>query len=102
MSGISSGRASPVVHHIPMTNRVGTAEVANGGAENGAETTGNGADMATAVPAISFGAWPSPITAADVARSQLRLAYPIVTRGEGWVQETPPEAGRRGPIGQRT
>ncbi len=102
MSGISSGRASPVVHHIPMTNRVGTAEVANGGAENGAETTGNGADMATAVPAISFGAWPSPITAADVARSQLRLAYPIVTGGEVWWQETRPEEGGRATIVHRS
>src|SRR5258708_39553777 len=98
MSGISSGRASPVVHHIPMTNRVGTAEVANGGAENGAETTGNGADMATAVPAISFGAWPSPITAAHVARSQLRLASPAVTRGGVGREGTPAEGGGPGTL----
>src|SRR5258708_6293118 len=102
MSGISSGRASPVVHHIPMTNRVGRAGVGKGGEENGAETPGTGEDMAPAVPAISFGAWPSPITAADVARSQLRLAYPIVTGGEVWWQETRPEEGGRATIVHRS
>jgi dipeptidyl aminopeptidase/acylaminoacyl peptidase len=95
MSAISSGRPSPVVHHIPMTQRVGTAEAAKGSAENGTETARNGADTAPAVPAISFGAWPSPITAADVARSRLRLAYPRVIGGEVWWQETRPEEGGR-------
>jgi len=78
-----------------MTDRAGTAEVANGSAENGTETAQNGADTAPAVPAISFGAWPSPITAADVARSRLRLAYPQVIGGEVWWQETRPEEGGR-------
>ena len=95
MSAISSGRPSPVVHHIPMTHRAGTAEVVKGSAENGTETARNGADTAPAVPAISFGAWPSPITAADVARSRLRLAYPRVIGGEVWWQEARPEEGGR-------
>ncbi len=95
MSAISSGRPSPVVHHIPMTHRAGTAEVVKGSAENGTETAGNGADTAPAVPAISFGAWPSPITAADVGRSRLRLAYPRVIGGEVWWQEARPEEGGR-------
>jgi dipeptidyl aminopeptidase/acylaminoacyl peptidase len=95
MSAISSGRPSPVVHHIPMTHRAGTAEVAKGSAENSTETAENGADTAPAVPAISFGAWPSPISAADVARSRLRLAYPRVIGGEVWWQETRPEEGGR-------
>src|SRR5262249_33555244 len=84
MSAISSGRPSPVVHHIPMTQRVGTAEAVEGSAENGTETARNGADTAPAAPAISFGAWPSPITAADVARSRLRLAHPPGVGGGGW------------------
>jgi len=95
MSGISGGRASRVVHDIPMTHRAGTAEVAKGRAENGPETAGNGTETAAEVPAISFGAWPSPITAADVARSRLRLAYPTVISGEVWWQETRPEEGGR-------
>ena len=97
MSAISSGRTSPVVHDIPMTHREGTAEVAEGTAATGTETAENGATTATAVPAISFGAWPSPITAADVARSRLRLAYPMVIGGEVWWQEARPEEGGRSP-----
>jgi dipeptidyl aminopeptidase/acylaminoacyl peptidase len=95
MSAISSGRPSPVVHDIPMTHRAGTAEVAKGSAENGTETARSGADTPPAVPAIPFGAWPSPITAADVARSRLRLAYPRVIGSEVWWQETRPEEGGR-------
>ncbi len=83
-----------MVHDIPMTNRAGAAQGA-GGAKNGAETTGDGTGTAAPVPAIPFGAWPSPITAADVARSRLRLAYPMVIGGEVWWQETRPEEGGR-------
>jgi dipeptidyl aminopeptidase/acylaminoacyl peptidase len=77
-----------------MTNRAGAAQVA-GGAENGAETTSNGTGATAAVPAIPFGAWPSPIAADDVARSSLRLAYPKVIGGEVWWQETRPDEGGR-------
>jgi dipeptidyl aminopeptidase/acylaminoacyl peptidase len=78
-----------------MTQRAGTAEVAEGSAEDGSETVRNGADTAPAVPAISFGAWPSPISAAAVARSRLRLAYPQVIGGDVWWQEMRPEEGGR-------
>jgi dipeptidyl aminopeptidase/acylaminoacyl peptidase len=94
MSGISRGQGGPVVHHIPMTNRAGAAHVA-GGAENGAETTSNETGTDASVAAIPFGAWPSPITAADVARSSLHLAYPKVIGGEVWWQETRPDEGGR-------
>ncbi len=94
MSGISGGRTSPVVHHIPMTHRAGTAEVAKGRAET-TETAGNGTETAAAVAAIPFGAWPSPITAADVARSRLRLAYPKAIGGDVWWQEMRPQEGGR-------
>jgi dipeptidyl aminopeptidase/acylaminoacyl peptidase len=50
---------------------------------------------ATPPPAIPFGEWPSPITAADVARGRLRLAFPAVTGGDIWWQETRPEQGGR-------
>src|SRR5258707_4405003 len=95
MSAIFSGRTSAVVHDIHMTHRADTAEVAKGSAENSTETAANGETTAAAVPAISFGAWPSPITAADVARSRLRLAYPMVIGGEVWWQEARPEEGGR-------
>ncbi len=94
--GISAGRACPVVHHIPMTNRAGNAEDPAGRPEDGTGAAEGGADGAVAaVPPVPFGAWPSPITAADVARGRLRIAYPTVIGGEVWWQEgRPEEAGR--------
>jgi dipeptidyl aminopeptidase/acylaminoacyl peptidase len=85
-----------------MTHRAGAAGVANGIAESSSETVGNGANTATPVPAISFGAWPSPITAAEVARSRIRLAYPIVIGGEVWWQEGRPEEDGRVTIVHRS
>jgi dipeptidyl aminopeptidase/acylaminoacyl peptidase len=99
-----------------MTHRAGAAGVANGGAENSAETVDGagiggttppdppetGANTPAQVPAISFGGWPSPITAAEVARSRIRLAYPIVIGGEVWWQETRPEEGGRVTIVHRS
>jgi dipeptidyl aminopeptidase/acylaminoacyl peptidase len=54
------------------------------------------------LPAIPFGAWPSPITAADVARSRLRLAYPTAISGEAWWQETRPAEGGRTTVVHRS
>ncbi|MBC6464043.1 prolyl oligopeptidase family serine peptidase [Actinomadura alba] len=42
-----------------------------------------------------FGSWPSPISAADVARGQLRLGFPSVQGNDVWWQETRPEEGGR-------
>ncbi|MGH3321094.1 MAG: prolyl oligopeptidase family serine peptidase [Streptosporangiaceae bacterium] len=53
----------------------------------------------------SYGTWPSPISAADVARAGLRLGFPRVVGDDMWWQETrPAEEGRttivhRGPDG---
>jgi dipeptidyl aminopeptidase/acylaminoacyl peptidase len=87
-----------------MTHRAGAgaAGVEKGRAEDGAETAGNGENTAVPVPAISFGAWPSPITAADVARSRVRLAYPTVIGGDVWWQEARPEEGGRVTIVHRS
>ena len=46
-------------------------------------------------PRVPYGAWPSPITAADVARGRLRIAFPTVIGGEVWWQEGRPEEGGR-------
>jgi len=48
-----------------------------------------------AIPAVQFGAWPSPITAADVARGQVRLSFPTVIGEDMWWQEGLPEEGGR-------
>jgi dipeptidyl aminopeptidase/acylaminoacyl peptidase len=79
-----------------MTNRAGiAAEGAAGRSEDGAGAAGSGADAVAAVPRVPFGEWPSPITAADVARGRRRLSFPTVIGGEVWWQEgRPEEAGR--------
>src|SRR3984885_14345155 len=79
-----------------MTNRAGVEAqdaVARAEDENGAQRDGESA--APSVPSVPFGAWPSPITAADVARGRLRLSYPTVAGGEVWWQEGRPEEGGR-------
>jgi dipeptidyl aminopeptidase/acylaminoacyl peptidase len=54
-----------------------------------------------------YGEWPSPISAADVAKGHIRLSYPLITDQVVWWQETKPaEAGRQtivrqGPDGAR-
>jgi dipeptidyl aminopeptidase/acylaminoacyl peptidase len=106
---ISGGRACRVVHDIPMTNRAGKSEDPAGRPEDsegglgGQERAGGtaGADEAgeaatvPSVPSVPFGAWPSPIDAADVGRGRLRIAFPTVIGGDVWWQEgRPEEAGR--------
>jgi dipeptidyl aminopeptidase/acylaminoacyl peptidase len=44
---------------------------------------------------VPFGEWPSPITAADVARGRLRISFPTVSGGEVWWQEGRPDEGGR-------
>ena len=48
-----------------------------------------------ALPAAAFGAWPSPISAADVARGLIRISYPIVIGEDFWWQEGRPEEDGR-------
>ncbi|TDC87136.1 prolyl oligopeptidase family serine peptidase [Actinomadura sp. 7K507] len=49
----------------------------------------------TARATLPFGSWPSPISAADVARARLRLSFPTVAGSDVWWQETRPEEGGR-------
>src|SRR5882757_418373 len=46
-------------------------------------------------PPIPYGAWPSPITAADVARGQVLISFPMVTGTDVWWQEGRPDEGGR-------
>jgi dipeptidyl aminopeptidase/acylaminoacyl peptidase len=108
-----------------MADEAGTAEGKGGmatvaGNEDAAGSAGMsgdataGADGAAAdggvaeSPAVPFGAWPSPITAADVARGELRISFPTVIGGDVWWQEGRPEEGgrvtlvHRSPGGRRT
>jgi acetyl esterase/lipase len=49
----------------------------------------------TARATAPYGSWPSPISAADVARARLRLGYPTIHGDRVWWQETRPEKGGR-------
>jgi len=53
------------------------------------------APVAVTKPEVPFGEWPSPISAADVARSGLRLSFPAVAGGDAWWQEVRPDEGGR-------
>jgi dipeptidyl aminopeptidase/acylaminoacyl peptidase len=46
-------------------------------------------------PAVSYGAWPSPITAADVARLQRLVSFPRAIGKDVWWQERLPAEGGR-------
>jgi dipeptidyl aminopeptidase/acylaminoacyl peptidase len=46
-------------------------------------------------PRIPYGAWPSPITAADVAKGQVLISYPMVIGTGVWWQEGRPDEGGR-------
>jgi dipeptidyl aminopeptidase/acylaminoacyl peptidase len=83
-----------VVHDIPMTHRAGKANDPAGRPEDGAVTATPEASVAEP-PRIPFGAWPSPIAAADVARGRLRISHPTVLGGDVWWQEGRPEEGGR-------
>jgi dienelactone hydrolase len=49
----------------------------------------------TARATAPYGSWPSPISAADVARARLRLSHPTIHGEHVWWQETRPEMGGR-------
>jgi dipeptidyl aminopeptidase/acylaminoacyl peptidase len=105
VSGISVRQGVPVVHHSPMTE---SATVPAEGATNTAVdstdtpdgTTHTGASQpstadSVVIPAVHCGAWPSPITAADVARGQVRLSFPSIIGQDMWWQEGRPDEGGR-------
>jgi dipeptidyl aminopeptidase/acylaminoacyl peptidase len=47
------------------------------------------------VPAVAFGEWPSPLTAAEVARGQVRLSSPAILGADIWWQQGLPAEGGR-------
>ncbi len=71
-------------------------------------TEGGTTAASTTIPAIAFGAWPSPITAADVAQQRVGISFPVVIGGDTWWQEGRPEEGgritvvHRGPGGRQS
>ncbi len=51
--------------------------------------------MLSAPATVPYGAWPSPISAADVVRAGRRLSLPAIVGGEPWwIEDRPHESGR--------
>jgi len=70
-----------------------------------AQVTGEIGDPPTMVPdlpRVRYGAWPSPISAAQVAGSRLKIAFPSVLGGSVWWQEDQPEEGGRRTVVRRS
>lgn len=49
----------------------------------------------TELPAVPYGEWPSPITAAQVASGQIRASAPAVLGADSWWQQSLPDEGGR-------
>jgi dipeptidyl aminopeptidase/acylaminoacyl peptidase len=94
-----------VVHDSPMTeSSTVPAEGATTTAVDSTDTPDGTADTGdsqlltagdAAIPAAAFGAWPSPIRAADVAQGLIRILYPTVIGEDIWWQEGRPEEDGR-------
>jgi dipeptidyl aminopeptidase/acylaminoacyl peptidase len=54
-----------------------------------------GTEVPVALPAVPFGEWPSPITAAAVAAGQVRVSSPTVAGDDIWWQQSLPDEGGR-------
>jgi dipeptidyl aminopeptidase/acylaminoacyl peptidase len=87
--GAEPGGAEPGVAE-PGGAEPGEAEYS--GAEPGEAGPG---EAERAVPRVPFGAWPSPISAAQVAAGRIRLAFPTVIGNTTWWQEDRPAEGGR-------
>ena len=79
---------------------VGSSTVGSHSVGSGAGAVGPGAaQLATAaepaLPQVPYGAWPSPITAAQVAGSRVQVTFPTVIGASTWWQEQLPDQGGR-------
>jgi dipeptidyl aminopeptidase/acylaminoacyl peptidase len=69
--------------------------------EGGAGPDEEASPAAAPLPVLPHGSWPSPISAADVARGGLRISYPTVAGDDIWWQEVRPDEGGRTTIMHR-
>ncbi len=92
LAAFDANRGRRVGHDIPMTDN-GTAM--SNQAEAGESGMSEVVEAAPELPQVPYGAWPSPITAAQVASSRLRIAYPSVVGQTVWWQEDQPGEGGR-------
>ncbi len=68
-------------------------------ADDPATTAGGTADdqvsLEPTLPAVPFGEWPSPVTAAEVARAQASGVFPTILGSRVWWQQVLPDEGGR-------
>jgi len=79
---------------MPMTER-GKQTAAGPAGSAGAAEDQSGGEAPVELPAVPFGEWPSPITAANVAAGQVRASCPTVLGTDTWWQELLPGEGGR-------
>src|SRR5215469_7602916 len=91
MSRFASAPGRPVGHDMAMT---ASGNEAADPAVSG-DTAAAQVSEEPRLPAVPFGEWPSPITAADLARAQTPGSFPIVLGGSVWWQQLLPEEGGR-------
>ena len=98
-AGTGTAEASPLASPAEMN----AAAASPAGDEHGApaDDGDQGLAAAASAPVIPFGEWPSPITAADVARGRRRLRHPTVIGDQVWWQEGRPDEGGRVTIVRR-
>ncbi len=77
---------------MPMTDSGNEAAVGPAGP---AGQMGDYVGAEASVPAVPFGEWPSPITAAQVAKGQVRVSSPTVIGDDVWWQQGLPDEGGR-------
>jgi dipeptidyl aminopeptidase/acylaminoacyl peptidase len=77
---------------MPMTDSGNEAAV---GPVGPAGQSGDDVGAEAAVPAVPFGEWPSPISAAQAASGQVRISSPTVIGEDVWWQQGLPDEGGR-------
>jgi dipeptidyl aminopeptidase/acylaminoacyl peptidase len=96
LSAFGANLATLVGHDSPMNDNLMASTGATAGVASGTAGAVPASDPpAPALPQVPFGAWPSPITAEQVAASRTRLTFPtVIGPGTWWQEERPDEAGR--------
>jgi dipeptidyl aminopeptidase/acylaminoacyl peptidase len=98
-TGDSGATVNPARPADDAANEGGEAANEGGEAADTAAAEGDDAsapsEVNPALPQVPYGAWPSPITAAQVAGGRNRVAYPTIIGDTVWWQEDKPEEGGR-------
>src|SRR5271166_404566 len=93
VSGFAASQSSPVGHDMRMTESGN--EVVTDPAETDSMAADEQLNAEVTAPAVPFGEWPSPITAADIASARVTGSFPTIIGSEAWWQQGLPDEGGR-------